>query len=196
MLTGEVVQSVAPTRVTLKSGTVLAAHTLVWGAGLQGEPARASRSGSSSQRGNRIARRAETQPGPDIPRCSPSATSPRSPTRRRSRCCRSSARSRCSPASTPARTIARRRRRQGDRSPSSTPTRARWRRSAAARRSSRCSAARTMKGKKAQARVGRGAPRAAADRTRTARRRSSTGPARRSRTSAPAGSRVNTEKGA
>ena len=36
VLTGEVVESVAPKRVTLKSGTVLDAHTLVWGAGLQG----------------------------------------------------------------------------------------------------------------------------------------------------------------
>ncbi len=32
---GESVASVTPTRVTLKSGTVLEAHTLVWGAGLQ-----------------------------------------------------------------------------------------------------------------------------------------------------------------
>ena len=36
VLTGEVVESITPTRVTLKSGTVLEAHTLVWGAGLQG----------------------------------------------------------------------------------------------------------------------------------------------------------------
>jgi len=36
VMTGEVVQSIAPERVTLKSGTVLPAHTLVWGAGLQG----------------------------------------------------------------------------------------------------------------------------------------------------------------
>jgi NADH dehydrogenase len=34
--TGDVVASVTPTRVTLKSGEELAAHTLVWGAGLQG----------------------------------------------------------------------------------------------------------------------------------------------------------------
>ena len=32
---GEVVESVTPTRVTLKSGTEIHAHTLVWGAGLQ-----------------------------------------------------------------------------------------------------------------------------------------------------------------
>jgi NADH dehydrogenase len=36
VMTGELVASVAPTRVTLKSGGQLAAHTLVWGAGLQG----------------------------------------------------------------------------------------------------------------------------------------------------------------
>jgi NADH dehydrogenase len=35
VLVGEVVESVTPTRITLKSGTVLPAHTLVWGAGLQ-----------------------------------------------------------------------------------------------------------------------------------------------------------------
>jgi NADH dehydrogenase len=32
---GEIVDSIAPTRVTLKSGTVIPAHTLVWGAGMQ-----------------------------------------------------------------------------------------------------------------------------------------------------------------
>ena len=36
VMTGEIVASITPTRVTLKSGTVLEAHTLVWGAGLQG----------------------------------------------------------------------------------------------------------------------------------------------------------------
>jgi NADH dehydrogenase len=36
VLTGEIVQSVGERRVTLKSGKELAAHTLVWGAGLQG----------------------------------------------------------------------------------------------------------------------------------------------------------------
>jgi NADH dehydrogenase len=34
--TGEAVAAVAPNRVTLKSGEVIKAHTLVWGAGLQG----------------------------------------------------------------------------------------------------------------------------------------------------------------
>ena len=38
VLLGEVVASVEPTRVTLKSGTVINAHTLVWGAGLQANP--------------------------------------------------------------------------------------------------------------------------------------------------------------
>ena len=40
VLLGEIVESVEPTRVTLKSGKVLEAHTLVWGAGLHGEPDR------------------------------------------------------------------------------------------------------------------------------------------------------------
>jgi NADH dehydrogenase len=38
VLVSESVTSVAPTRVTLKSGAVLNAHTLVWGAGLQAAP--------------------------------------------------------------------------------------------------------------------------------------------------------------
>jgi len=38
VLVGESVESVTPTRVTLKSGKVLEAHTLVWGAGLQASP--------------------------------------------------------------------------------------------------------------------------------------------------------------
>jgi NADH dehydrogenase len=52
--TGEVVASVSPTRVTLKSGTVLPAHTLVWGAGLQGNELVRSL-GFELERGNRIA---------------------------------------------------------------------------------------------------------------------------------------------
>jgi len=53
VMTGEVVESVEPERVTLKSGTVLPAHTLVWGAGLQGN--RLIRSlGIELARGNRI----------------------------------------------------------------------------------------------------------------------------------------------
>jgi NADH:ubiquinone reductase (H+-translocating) len=51
--TGEAVASVAPTRVTLKSGELLKAHTLVWGAGLQGNPIVQSL-GVQLGRGNRI----------------------------------------------------------------------------------------------------------------------------------------------
>jgi len=53
VLVGEVVESVTPTRVTLKSGTVLPAHTLVWGAGLQASPLAPSL-GVELQRGNRV----------------------------------------------------------------------------------------------------------------------------------------------
>jgi NADH dehydrogenase len=51
--TGTAVASVAPTRVTLKSGEELKAHTLVWGAGLQGNGLVRSL-GIELQRGNRI----------------------------------------------------------------------------------------------------------------------------------------------
>jgi NADH dehydrogenase len=51
--TGEAVASVSATRVTLKSGEVLEAHTLVWGAGLQGNELVHSL-GVELQRGNRI----------------------------------------------------------------------------------------------------------------------------------------------
>jgi NADH:quinone reductase (non-electrogenic) len=57
--TGTPVASVTPTRVTLKSGETLNAHTLVWGAGLQGNPLVRSL-GLELQRGNRIA------VGPDL----------------------------------------------------------------------------------------------------------------------------------
>jgi NADH dehydrogenase len=53
VLTGEVVESVDPTRVTLKSRTVLSAHTLVWGAGLQGNELVRSL-GLELERGNRV----------------------------------------------------------------------------------------------------------------------------------------------
>jgi NADH:quinone reductase (non-electrogenic) len=52
--TGEVVESITPKRITLKSGTVLPAHTLVWGAGLQGNVLVQSL-GLELERGNRIA---------------------------------------------------------------------------------------------------------------------------------------------
>jgi NADH dehydrogenase len=52
--TGEVVESITPKRVKLKSGTELKAHTLVWGAGLQGN-ALVQSLGLELERGNRIA---------------------------------------------------------------------------------------------------------------------------------------------
>jgi NADH:quinone reductase (non-electrogenic) len=51
--TGERVESVSKTRVTLKSGDVLKTHTLVWGAGLQGNPL-AQSLGIELERGNRV----------------------------------------------------------------------------------------------------------------------------------------------
>jgi NADH:ubiquinone reductase (H+-translocating) len=53
VMVGEAVESIAPTRVTLKSGAVLDAHTLVWGAGLQGNRLVQSL-GLDLERGNRI----------------------------------------------------------------------------------------------------------------------------------------------
>lgn len=57
--TGERVASVSGTRVTLGSGDVLPAHTLIWGAGLQGSPVGRSM-GLELERGSRIA------VGPDL----------------------------------------------------------------------------------------------------------------------------------
>lgn len=54
VMTGAMVSSVSPTRVALKSGEELKAHTLVWGAGLQGNRLVQSL-GLELQRGNRIA---------------------------------------------------------------------------------------------------------------------------------------------
>jgi NADH dehydrogenase len=54
VLLGEIVSSVEPTRVTLRSGRVLKAHTLVWGAGLQGSPI-GRMLGVEMQKGDRIA---------------------------------------------------------------------------------------------------------------------------------------------
>jgi NADH dehydrogenase len=53
VMTGEVVESIAPRRVTLKSGKELRAHTLVWGAGLQGNELVQSL-GLELEKGNRI----------------------------------------------------------------------------------------------------------------------------------------------
>jgi NADH dehydrogenase len=53
VLLGEVVESVSPIRVRLKSGRELRAHTLVWGAGLQAHEL-AGAVGVELERGNRI----------------------------------------------------------------------------------------------------------------------------------------------
>jgi NADH:ubiquinone reductase (H+-translocating) len=53
VMTGARVQSISPTRVTLASGEVIPAHTLVWGAGLQGNGLVQSL-GLELERGNRI----------------------------------------------------------------------------------------------------------------------------------------------
>jgi NADH dehydrogenase len=53
VVTGARVQSVSPTRVTLSSGEVIPAHTLVWGAGLQGNSL-VQTLGVELQRGYRI----------------------------------------------------------------------------------------------------------------------------------------------
>ncbi|HEX5902866.1 MAG TPA: NAD(P)/FAD-dependent oxidoreductase [Actinomycetota bacterium] len=54
VMLGEVVEKIEPTRVHLKSGTVIDAHTLVWGAGLQANPL-ATTLGLDLQHGNRVA---------------------------------------------------------------------------------------------------------------------------------------------
>jgi NADH:ubiquinone reductase (H+-translocating) len=53
VLVGEMVASITPTRVTMKSGKVLDAHTLIWGAGLQAHPI-AGTLGVEVERANRI----------------------------------------------------------------------------------------------------------------------------------------------
>jgi len=53
VMTGELVAGIEPTRVKLKSGKELKAHTLVWGAGLQANPIVQSL-GVELQRGNRV----------------------------------------------------------------------------------------------------------------------------------------------
>src|SRR5205823_5992768 len=53
VLLGEIVASVEPTRVRLRSGTSIRAHTLVWGAGLQGSAVLRSL-GVELQKGGRI----------------------------------------------------------------------------------------------------------------------------------------------
>ena len=137
VMTGEMVASVSPTRVTLKSGTELKAHTLVWGAGLQGNRL-VQTLGIELQRGNRIGGRAR-----------PDAAGPsRGVRRRRHRGDRGREDRQAAPARLGRAAVGRARGR--DRSPagsqarrrsrSTTATRGRWRRSAAAPRSCRCSA--------------------------------------------------------
>ena len=58
VMLGERVEAVEPTRVKLASGTVLPAHTLVWGAGLQASPL-ATSLGVDLEKGNRVAVDAE-----------------------------------------------------------------------------------------------------------------------------------------
>ncbi len=53
VMLGEVVSSIEPTRVRLKSRKVLKAHTLIWGAGLQANPL-VSGLGVELQHGNRV----------------------------------------------------------------------------------------------------------------------------------------------
>ena len=53
VLLGEIVEAVEPTRVTLKSGKVLEAHTLVWGAGLEASPIAPSL-GLELEKGDRV----------------------------------------------------------------------------------------------------------------------------------------------
>ena len=53
VMVGEIVASVEPTRVMLKSGEVLNAHTLVWGAGLQANPI-ADALGVDLEKGHRV----------------------------------------------------------------------------------------------------------------------------------------------
>ncbi len=59
LLLGEIVTSVEPTRVTLKSGKTLEAHTLVWGAGLEANDL-VKALGLELQHGNRVS------VGPDL----------------------------------------------------------------------------------------------------------------------------------
>ena len=73
-MTGDAVAEVTPTQVMLKSGAVLNTHTLVWGAGLQGNELIQSL-GLELERGNRIGVGPELTV-PIIPRSMPWATSP------------------------------------------------------------------------------------------------------------------------
>jgi Pyridine nucleotide-disulphide oxidoreductase len=88
VMTGERVASVSPTRVTLQSGKVLEAHTLVWGAGLSGNQLVQSL-GLELERGTASAS-ARSSISRIIPRSTSSGTSPRSRMEGRNRCSLSS----------------------------------------------------------------------------------------------------------
>ena len=75
VMTGARVKSVSPTRVTLSTGEVISAHTLVWGAGSRGTVS-SSRSGSSCS-GATGSPSGRTSSFPAIRACSSSATSRR-----------------------------------------------------------------------------------------------------------------------
>ena len=137
-MTGKQVASVEPTRVALKSGETLNAHTLVWGAGLQGNPLVQSL-GLELQRGNRIAvgpdlalpDHPEVYVVGDVAAITDAKTEQVLPQLGSVALQRVSTPARPSPPGSRGRSP----------SPSNTRTRGRWRPSAAARPSSRCSAA-------------------------------------------------------
>ena len=95
---------VAPTRVTLKSGTSIDAHTLVWGAGLQANPivALARRRARSAATASRVGPDLSVAGHPEVFAVGDIAWITDADDR--ARCSRSSARSRCSRASRRART--------------------------------------------------------------------------------------------
>ena len=138
VLLGEIVESVEPTRVTLKSGKVLEAHTLVWGAGLQANPI-AGRARARARAGQPRRRRAGSQHRgpPGGVRRRRHRLDHRHEDRRGAAPARlgrapggGAVRARTSPGSSPGKETSR----------SATTTRARWRRSAAEPRSSSCRA--------------------------------------------------------
>jgi NADH dehydrogenase len=63
VMVGEVVESISPTRVKLKSGTVIEAHTLVWGAGLQGNASSVARAAARARQCRRRPRPTRRRPG-------------------------------------------------------------------------------------------------------------------------------------
>ena len=136
VLLGEMVASVAPTRVTLKSGP--SSRPTRWSGAPACREARLPSRSASSSSGETEYASSRISAWPGTRRYSLSATLPRSPTRRQRAFCRSWARSRSSPASVRERTSPGSWRARKP-NPSNTTTRARWRRSAAGRQS--CSSA-------------------------------------------------------